>query len=153
MCGSVAVNVGWQRNAMTLRGPDDHMPSIAEVVAEARRLTNKPSTPNDTPNDALLIEYLKAQEVTSAADFSNLSDESFTLIMQHPSVTMVMADALRLLRRNHEDVSSTVAVIGTKVDAPPRWHIRPHVPPACQLARPAAHLPTAYLFLDFGDIS
>lgn len=69
--------------------------AIKELVAEARALTGKPAT----PNDALLERYLSDNEVTSPDDFQNLSDCSFTMLLQQPFVTLVMADALRQLRR------------------------------------------------------
>ena len=72
------------------------MASVAELVAEARRLTMKPST----PNDALLVEYLEAQEIETADDFLSLSDEAFASITRHTSVTLKMADAMRRLRRD-----------------------------------------------------
>jgi len=78
-----------------------HMP-IKELVAEARALTGKPAT----PNDKLLEQYLSDNEVTSMDDFQNLSDCSFTMLLQQPFATLVMADALRQLRRQRVRQSS-----------------------------------------------
>lgn len=74
---------------------------VERVVGEGRRRTGKPPTPKDEQ----LVQYLKEQEVLKAADFFALTPESFDLVTRHPAMTLVMADALRELRKEHSQTA------------------------------------------------
>lgn len=78
-------------------GCSDAVRSVAGLVRAARVSTGKPARPSDVE----FVAWLGEQEVTTAADFYNLSNESLTAMVQAPGASLVLVDALRKLRETH----------------------------------------------------
>ena len=102
---------------------------IDEFVRTARARTRRPAHAKDSK----FIRYLQEQEISTVADFVNLSDESVASLRAHDCLqasgaSLVLLDAMSALRKNCRESNKSVNRGVKRAESTKAFHHQPHKP-------------------------